>query len=122
MAERDEALFTISVVAQRFDLHPQTLRVYEREGLLSPRRSRGNTRLYSQADIERIRVILSLTRDLGVNLAGVDVILRLKEQLRELARERDEILRFIVEEVRSGRQNRQGLVKTRAGKLWRTNG
>ncbi len=122
MAEKDEALFTISVVAQRFDLHPQTLRVYEREGLISPRRSSGNTRLYSEADMERIRVILSLTRDLGVNLAGVDVILRLKEQLRELERERDEILRFIVEEVRAGRRTRQGLVRTQPGKPWRNDG
>ncbi len=122
MAETGEALFTISVVAQRFDLHPQTLRVYEREGLLSPRRSSGNTRLYSQADIERIRLILSLTRDLGVNLAGVDVILRLKEQLRELERERDEILRFIVAEARDGRRTRQALVRTRHGKPSRSNG
>ena len=67
--------FTISAVAEEFELHPQTLRLYEREGLLKPSRSEGNTRLYTDTDLERLEVILSLTRDLGVNLAGVEIIL-----------------------------------------------
>ena len=73
MARKDDrpgpALFMISAVAQRYDIHPQTLRLYEREGLLKPSRTEGNTRLYSQADLERLETILTLTRDLGVNLA-----------------------------------------------------
>jgi len=73
--------YTISAVAQMFDVHPQTLRLYEREGLIEPGRSEGRTRLYTEEDIDRLDVILSLTRDLGVNLAGVQVILDLREKL-----------------------------------------
>ncbi|MDA1000829.1 MAG: MerR family transcriptional regulator [bacterium] len=73
--------FTISVVAEMFDIHPQTLRMYEREGLIEPSRSSGKTRLYSRGDIERLEVILTLTREMGVNLAGVDVIMELREKL-----------------------------------------
>ena len=72
--------YTISAVAELFEIHPQTLRLYEREGLLKPSRSDGNTRLYEDADIERLEVILSLTRDLGVNLAGVEIILNMREK------------------------------------------
>jgi MerR family transcriptional regulator/heat shock protein HspR len=79
--------YLISWVARRYGIHPQTLRLYEREGLLRPSRTRGNTRLYSSADLERLETILGLTRDMGVNLAGVEVILRLKERLAELQRE-----------------------------------
>jgi len=74
----------ISVVAETYGIHPQTLRLYERHGLLEPARSAGNTRLYDRDTISRLEQILTLTRDLGVNLAGVEVILRLREQLREL--------------------------------------
>lgn len=73
--------FTISVVAEMFEIHPQTLRMYEREGLIAPSRSSGKTRLYSREDIERLEVILTLTREMGVNLAGVDVIMELREKL-----------------------------------------
>lgn len=71
----------ISVVAERFDIHPQTLRLYEREGLIRPRRSAGNTRLYDEETLDRLETILTLTRDLGVNLAGVEVILNMRDQL-----------------------------------------
>ena len=81
------ALYTISAVATRYDIHPQTLRLYEREGLLTPSRTEGNTRMFSDADCERLETILSLTRDLGVNLAGVDIILRMSEQIRALQEE-----------------------------------
>ncbi len=74
----------ISGVARRYGIHPQTLRLYERQGLLSPSRSRGNTRLYTRADLERLEVILNLTRDLGVNLAGVEVILHMRQRLAAL--------------------------------------
>lgn len=77
----DEPVYLISIVAKVLDIHPQTLRQYERENLLTPSRSNGKIRLYSQRDIDRIKLILRLTRDLGVNLAGVDIILRLKENV-----------------------------------------
>lgn len=79
--------FTISAVAEEFDVHPQTLRLYEREGLLKPSRSEGNTRLYTDADLERLELILSLTRDLGVNLAGVEIILNMREKMDAMQRE-----------------------------------
>lgn len=83
----DEPVYLISVVAKVLNIHPQTLRQYEREGLISPSRTEGKTRLYSQKDIDRIKTILRLTRDLGVNLAGVDIILRLKEQMAQMEKE-----------------------------------
>ena len=79
--------FTISAVAEEFDVHPQTLRLYEREGLLKPSRSEGNTRLYTDTDLERLELILSLTRDLGVNLAGVEIILNMREKMDSMQRE-----------------------------------
>ena len=83
----DEPVFLISVVAKVLNIHPQTLRQYEREGLISPSRTQGKMRLYSQKDIDRIKMILRLTRELGVNLAGVDIIMRLKDQMEELENE-----------------------------------
>ncbi len=82
----------ISAVAERFDIHPQTLRLYEREGLITPARSAGNTRLYDERSIRRLETVLTLTRDLGVNLAGVEVILNMKEQLEEMQLELDRLL------------------------------
>src|SRR6266567_7218960 len=79
-----KAGYMISAVAEMYHLHPQTLRLYEREGLLSPSRSEGNTRLYTQGDLERLEVILSLTRDLGVNLAGVEIILNMRAKMGEM--------------------------------------
>jgi MerR family transcriptional regulator/heat shock protein HspR len=86
----DLACFVISVAARLLEVHPQTLRYYERAGLLQPSRSRGNIRLYSPADLEQARQIKRLIDDLGVNLAGVEVILRLTQRMRELERELDE--------------------------------
>lgn len=79
--------YTISAVAEMYEIHPQTLRMYEREGLLKPSRSVGNTRLYEDSDLERLEVILSLTRDLGVNLAGVEIILNMREKMSAMQRE-----------------------------------
>jgi len=91
----DEPVYLISIVAKILDIHPQTLRQYERENLIKPSRSNGRVRLYSQRDIDKIKLILRLTRELGVNLAGVDIILRFKEQMEEMEQEiaelRDEI-------------------------------
>lgn len=80
-ARRKDGKYTISAVAEMFDIHPQTLRMYEREGLIEPGRSEGQTRLYSDDDLERLEVILTLTREMGVNLAGVEVIVDLREKL-----------------------------------------
>ncbi|EOY7428419.1 heat shock transcriptional regulator HspR [Campylobacter jejuni] len=87
----DEPIYLISVVAKVLSIHPQTLRQYEREGLIEPSRTDGKIRLYSQRDIDRIKLILRLTRDMGINLAGVDVILKLKNQLHEFENLIDEL-------------------------------
>lgn len=79
--QRTKAAYMISAVAEKYELHPQTLRMYEREGLLKPSRSDGNTRLYTEGDLERLEVILELTRELGVNLAGVEIILNMREKM-----------------------------------------
>jgi MerR family transcriptional regulator/heat shock protein HspR len=84
MCDYDEPVYLISVVAKLLDIHPQTLRQYEREGLIVPSRTDGKMRLYSERDIDKIKMILRLTRDLGVNLAGVDIILRLKCKIEDL--------------------------------------
>jgi MerR family transcriptional regulator/heat shock protein HspR len=87
MKKRGKAAYMISAVAEQYEIHPQTLRLYEREGLLKPSRSDGNTRLYTDGDLERLEVILKLTRDLGVNLAGVEIILNMREKMEEMQRE-----------------------------------
>ena len=96
---RKKGLYTIGVVARMYDIHPQTLRLYEREGLLKPSRTEGNTRLYSDEDLQRLEFILFLTRELGVNLAGVDIILNMKEQLEELQKQIDQLFEFIQTEL-----------------------
>jgi len=90
--KRGKEYFTISVVSSMFDIHPQTLRLYEREGLLRPERSAGNTRLYSRQDIEHLSTILNLTREMGVNLAGVTIIMDLLQKLREVQEEKQALL------------------------------
>jgi MerR family transcriptional regulator, heat shock protein HspR len=81
---KSKAAYMISAVAERYEIHPQTLRLYEREGLLAPSRSEGNTRLYTDEDLERLEVILKLTRELGVNLAGVEIILNMREKMEAM--------------------------------------
>ncbi len=108
----------ISVVAERFGIHPQTLRLYEREGLITPARSAGNTRLYDDGTIERLETILTLTRDLGVNLAGVEVILNLQEQMDEMQTEVDRLLNLVKQQVldqRAGVDRRYALVRVKTG-------
>jgi len=92
MAKRSKAAFMISAVADQYEIHPQTLRLYEREGLLRPSRSEGNTRLYTDEDLERLEVILHLTRDLGVNLSGVEIILNMREKMAEMQRQMEEFV------------------------------
>ncbi|HVT58176.1 MAG TPA: MerR family transcriptional regulator [Thermoanaerobaculia bacterium] len=110
----------ISVVAERFDIHPQTLRLYEREGLLKPVRSSGNTRLYDEEAIQRLEIILTLTRDLGVNLAGVEVILNMKERMEQMQGEVDRLLAYVRqagEERRHALERQNALVKVHSGPL-----
>jgi len=87
MHSYDEPVYLISIVSSMLNIHPQTLRQYEREGLITPSRTEGRIRLYSQRDIDRMKLILRLSRDLGVNLSGIDIILRLKEQMEEMEHE-----------------------------------
>jgi MerR family transcriptional regulator/heat shock protein HspR len=89
MHSYDEPVYLISVVATMLDIHPQTLRQYEKEGLVEPSRTEGRMRLYSQRDIDRMKLILRLTRQMGVNLAGVDIVLQLKEQIDLMQNEID---------------------------------
>src|SRR5438094_10665385 len=93
--KKGKAAYMISAVAETYDIHPQTLRLYEREGLLRPSRSDGNTRLYTQEDLERLEVILNLTRDLGVNLAGVEIILNMRERLDAMQKQVCELIQYI---------------------------
>jgi MerR family transcriptional regulator/heat shock protein HspR len=87
--------FTISVVAEQYDVHPQTLRLYEREGLIKPSRSAKGTRYYTEEDIERLELILNMTRDLGVNLAGVEIILNMREKMRQMQQEFEYFIQYI---------------------------
>lgn len=93
--KRKVKTYTISAVAELYDIHPQTLRLYEREGLLKPSRSDGNTRLYEDSDLERLEIILSLTRDLGVNLAGVEIILNMREKMDAMQKEFENFLKYL---------------------------
>ena len=95
---KGKAAYMISAVAESYDIHPQTLRLYEREGLLKPSRSEGNTRLYTQEDLERLELILNLTRDLGVNLAGVEVILNMRQRLEDMQHEMQEFVEYVEQE------------------------
>lgn len=87
MKNKTKAAYMISAVAEQYAIHPQTLRLYEREGLLTPSRSEGNTRLYTEEDLERLEIILKLTRELGVNLAGVEIILNMREKMEAMQRQ-----------------------------------
>lgn len=98
---RSKAAYMISAVAEQYQIHPQTLRLYEREGLLRPSRSDGNTRLYTDEDLERLEVILQLTRELGVNLAGVEIILNMREKMEAMQRQVDEFVRTLNTEFAS---------------------
>jgi len=91
--------YTISAVAEAYGIHPQTLRLYERHGLLKPFRSQGNTRYYSEADLRRLEIILTLTRDLGVNLAGIEVILNMRDKMDAMQRELQRFLEYLRTEV-----------------------
>lgn len=99
MAKRRKAGYMISAVAEQYQLHPQTLRLYEREGLLMPSRSEGNTRLYTDQDLARLEVILQLTRELGVNLAGVEIILNMREKMAEMQKQIETFVNTLNDEM-----------------------
>lgn len=113
MHSYDEPVYLISVVAKVLTIHPQTLRQYEREGLVMPSRTNGKMRLYSQRNIDRIKMILRLTRDLGVNLAGVDVVMQLKEKLDEYENVIDELREEIIV-LKGGQRTNHPLVKSQS--------
>jgi MerR family transcriptional regulator/heat shock protein HspR len=97
--KRAKAGYMISAVAELYKLHPQTLRLYERVGLLKPSRSQGNTRLYTDNDLERLDVILTLARDMGVNLAGIEIILNMREKMIEMERQMGEFAQVVQQEL-----------------------
>jgi MerR family transcriptional regulator/heat shock protein HspR len=97
--KRGKAAYMISAVAEQYEIHPQTLRLYEREGLLTPSRSEGNTRLYTDEDLERLEVILKLTRELGVNLAGVEIILNMREKMEAMQRQMEGFVATLNQEL-----------------------
>jgi len=117
MTAREHRLFMISIVSEMLGIHPQTLRLYEREGFIKPKRSVGNTRLYSEDDVERLEMILRLTRELGVNLAGVEVILSMREKMEQMQREMNEIIQQLRDElereIRRKEEMRNALVPVR---------
>lgn len=94
--------YMISAVASKYNVHPQTLRLYEREGLLAPSRTEGNTRLYSDDDLHRLETILTLTRDLGVNLAGVEIILNMRQKMESMQSEVNEFMAYVKKELARG--------------------
>jgi len=120
--EERRKYYMISTVSKLYNIHPQTLRLYEREGLLKPSRTEGNTRLYSEEDLRQLEIILNLTRELGVNLAGVEIILNMRKKMEEMQREVNELLNYIKKEFFEGREGefeffRKSLVKTSPAKI-----
>jgi len=99
MKRRKQGAYMISAVAEMYGIHPQTLRLYEREGLLKPSRTEGNTRLYTDQDLERLEFILSLARDLGVNISGIAIILNMRERMEEMQRQMQDFVKFVQSEV-----------------------
>ncbi|HKO19412.1 MAG TPA: helix-turn-helix transcriptional regulator [Acidobacteriaceae bacterium] len=104
---KSKGAYMISAVAEMYDIHPQTLRLYEREGLLKPSRSEGNTRLYTDEDLERLEFILNLARDLGVNIAGIAIVLQMRERMEEMNRQMQGFVDYVRTEMLSRMQQQQ---------------
>ncbi|MDE2666349.1 MAG: helix-turn-helix transcriptional regulator [Acidobacteriota bacterium] len=124
MKKHRKRVYTISNVAAAYDIHPQTLRLYEKHGLLKPSRSQGNTRLYSERDLHRLELILNLTRELGVNLAGVEIILNMRAKMEKMQQEVREFLQVIGSELaeqspRFDSKAENALVRTAPSKIIR---
>lgn len=101
---KSKGAYMISAVAEMYEIHPQTLRMYEREGLLKPSRTEGNTRLYTEEDLERLEFILNLARDLGVNIAGIAIILQMRERMEEMNRQMQSFVDYVRTEMLSHMQ------------------
>lgn len=115
--EEKKKYFMISAVSKLYNIHPQTLRLYEREGLLRPSRTEGNTRIYTEEDLKRLEIILNLSRDLGVNLAGIEIILNMREKVEQMQKEMNEFLEYIKRNFFEGREEeferrKSGIVKS----------
>lgn len=121
MNSHKKAGYMISSVAELYQVHPQTLRLYERQGFLKPSRSDGNTRLYTDEDLRKLEIILTLTRELGVNLAGVEVILHMREKMEQMQVQVEEMFEFVRDQASSTLNNslRNALVRAPAGKIVR---
>jgi MerR family transcriptional regulator/heat shock protein HspR len=125
--KKARAGYMISAVAELYELHPQTLRLYERVGLLKPSRSEGNTRLYTDSDLERLEVILTLTREMGVNLAGIEIILNMRERMSEMQRQMKAFTEFVQHELSRGlhsaqqKPSRDALMRVPAPRVIRVN-
>lgn len=122
MSPRKKTGYMISSVAESYQIHPQTLRLYERLGLLTPSRSDGNTRLYTEDDLQRLEIILTLTRELGVNLAGVEVILNMREKMEKMQQQVEEMISFVHDQISPSLAGsiRSALVRVPAAKIIRT--
>ncbi len=105
---KTKGAYMISVVAEMYEIHPQTLRMYEREGLLKPSRSDGNTRLYTDEDLERLDFILNLARELGVNIAGIAIILQMRERMEAMNSQMQDFVTYVRTEMLSRMQNMPG--------------
>ena len=117
---RSDGYVMISIISERYNIHPQTLRLYEREGLIKPARTKGNTRLYGEDEIRKLEMILTLTRDLGVNLAGVEVVLRLARMMSQADMDFDGLMNYIRQTMldkRHGIERENALVKVQRGHL-----
>jgi len=122
VTDRNRPLYMIGVVAEMLEVHPQTLRFYEKKGLLRPSRSVGRTRMYSQEDVEELGRLLRLTRDMGVNLAGVEVILKMRRRMVDMQKQIQDLLAYVREmggdvESVARRESRESLVKAATGQL-----
>jgi MerR family transcriptional regulator/heat shock protein HspR len=121
VSDRSRPLYTIGVVAGMLEVHPQTLRFYEKKGLLRPNRTGGRTRMYSQEDVEELARLIRLTRDLGVNLAGVEIILRMRRRMLEMQKQIEGLLAYVREGgeggTGGGAQPREALVRAASGQL-----
>ena len=121
MSDRARPLYTIGVVADMLKVHPQTLRFYEKKGLLRPGRTEGRTRMYSQDDVEDLARLIRLTRDLGVNLAGVEIILRMRRRMIEMQKQIEDLLAYVRDggegDPADHREPREALVRAASGQL-----
>jgi MerR family transcriptional regulator/heat shock protein HspR len=114
---KSKGAYMISAVAEMYEIHPQTLRLYEREGLLKPSRTEGNTRLYTDEDLERLEFILNLARDLGVNIAGIAIVLQMRERMEEMNRQMQSFVEYVrtemITHIQQAPQSRSAIVPIR---------